>query len=174
MSLLTKERGEGTRCHTLLGLPDTSGQTIRDAAALTRRTGPERWCLRQRLAFLPAGHRFDWYTLTMSTSPVSSQPKMHTLTVELPESVVRKLGQTTAEATRHLAELAVIELFRQGELSGGKSAELLSLGRADWLSLLARHGVPHTDVTEDDLDHDLKALADWKSRTSTLSRTPDR
>ena len=164
MSLSTKERGEGTRCHTLLGLPDTSGQTIRDAAALTRRTGPERWCLRQRLAFLPAGHRFDWYTLTMSTSPVSSRSERHTLTVELPESVVRKLGQTTAEATRHLAELAFIELFRQGEVSSGWAARQLGIDKDDFIRLLAKHRVPYIDLSEEELRQQLEAAMPSRNR----------
>jgi predicted HTH domain antitoxin len=99
---------------------------------------------------------------------------MRTLTVELPESVVQTLGPSSQEAASHLMQLAIIELFREGELSGGKAAELLGLSRAEWIDLLARHGVPHTVVSEDDLDHDLKALADWQSRTPTSSRTPDR
>jgi predicted HTH domain antitoxin len=110
----------------------------------------------------------------MSTSPVSSQPKMRTLAVELPESVVQFLGPSPQEASARLVELAFIDLFRAGELSGGMAADLLGLSREAWLGLLARHGVPHTIVTEDDLEHDLKALADWKSRTSTSSQTPDR
>ncbi|HZO26326.1 MAG TPA: UPF0175 family protein [Chloroflexota bacterium] len=99
---------------------------------------------------------------------------MRTLTVELPESVVQKLGPTSQHATRHLAELALIELFRQGELSGGKAAELLGLSRAEWLDLLARHDVPHTVVTQESLAHDLKTLADREARLAKSSPTPDR
>ena len=107
----------------------------------------------------------------MSTS---SRAKTCTLTVELPESIVQKRGPTAQDAARHLEKLALIELFRAGDLSGGRAAELLGLSRADWLDLLARHGVSHTVVTGEDLEHDLKALADWKSRTSKSSQTPDR
>ena len=85
---------------------------------------------------------------------------MRTLDVELPESVVQKLGSTVQEATRHLAKLAVVELFRVGELSEGKAADLLGLNRVEWRDLLARHDVPHTVVTQESLEHDLKTLAD--------------
>ena len=85
---------------------------------------------------------------------------MCTLAVELPESVVQRLGSTVQEATRHLVELAVIDLFHQGELSEGKAADLLGLNRVEWRDLLARHGVPHTVVTQESLEHDLNSLAD--------------
>jgi predicted HTH domain antitoxin len=111
----------------------------------------------------------------MSTSSVDARSKMCRLTVELPESVVRLLGPTTREASRHLVELAVIELFRRGDLSGGKAAELLGLTRAAWLDLLARHDIPHTVVTEESLDHDLEALATWETRRQKKSSpTPGR
>jgi predicted HTH domain antitoxin len=110
----------------------------------------------------------------MSTSPASSRSQTCTLSVELPESVVALLGPTSQDAARHLAELALIELFRTGELSGVKAADLLGLSRAEWLDLLARQGVPHTVVTEESLEHDLKTLADRKARLATSSQTPDR
>jgi predicted HTH domain antitoxin len=99
---------------------------------------------------------------------------MRTLAVELPERVVQLLAPTPEEATARLAELALIELFRQGELSGGKVAELLGLSRAGWLDLLARRGVPHAVVTEESLAHDLKTLVDRKKRSTTPSPTPGR
>jgi len=99
---------------------------------------------------------------------------MCSVTIEMPASVVQLLGSTSEEAARHLAELALIELFRRGELSGGKAAELLGLSRAEWLDLLAQHDVPHAVVTEESLAHDLKTLADRRARRATSSPTPDR
>jgi predicted HTH domain antitoxin len=99
---------------------------------------------------------------------------MCTLSVELPESVVQLLAPTAQEASARLAELALIELFRQGELSGGKAAELLGLSRAEWLDLLARHEVPHAVVTEESLEHDLKTLANRDTRLAKSSQTPGR
>ncbi|MCC7367681.1 MAG: UPF0175 family protein [Chloroflexi bacterium] len=100
-----------------------------------------------------------------------ARPKMQQVTIELPESVARLLGTSPEGAARHLMELAVVELFRRGDLSGGKAAELLGLTRASWLDLLARHGVPHTEVTEESLEHDLQTLAAWKSRPQRSSPT---
>lgn len=103
-----------------------------------------------------------------------ARSKMCRLTVELPERVARLLGPSPEGAARHLMELAVVELFRRGDLSGGKSAELLGLTRAVWLDLLVRHDVPHTEVTEESLEQDLQTLAAWKSRPRRSSQTPAR
>jgi predicted HTH domain antitoxin len=120
------------------------------------------------------GNRPRVYTVSMSSSPVSPRSKTRILAIELPESVVQLLGPTTQQAARHLAEVALIDLFRQGELSGGKAAEALGLNREQWLNLLAQHGVPHAVVTEESLAHDLKTLADRRARRVTSSPTPDR
>ena len=93
----------------------------------------------------------------MSSSPVSSQSKLCTLGVELPERVVKLLGPTTEDATRHLAELAYIELFRQGEVSSGWAARQLGIGKDDFIRLLAKHQVPYIDLTEEELLEQLQA-----------------
>jgi predicted HTH domain antitoxin len=95
----------------------------------------------------------------MADSPVSSQTKMCTLSVELPESMVQKLGQTTRDATRHLAELAFVELFRQGEVSSGWAARQLKVTKAEFMALLARHGVPYIDLSEEEFLQQLQAAA---------------
>lgn len=89
---------------------------------------------------------------------------MRTLAVELPESVVRKLGRTTQDATRHLAELAIVELFRQGEVSSGWAARQLGIGKDDFIRLLARHGVPYIDLSEEELRQQVEAAMPSRSR----------
>jgi predicted HTH domain antitoxin len=84
-----------------------------------------------------------------STSP--SQAKTCTLAVELPESVVGKLGSTPEQAARHLTELAYIELFRQGKVSSGWAAKQLAISKDDFRDLLADHDVPYIDMSEEEL-----------------------
>lgn len=102
------------------------------------------------------------YTLGMSSSPVSTRSKRCSLVVELPESVVGLLGSTTREAARHLAELAFVELFRQGEVSSGWAAEQLMMTKSDFLALLARHQVPYIDLSEEEFLLQLQAAAPQK------------
>lgn len=82
---------------------------------------------------------------------------MRTLAVELPESVVQKLGSTPHEATRHLAELAFVELFRQGEVSSGWAARQLGIGKDEFIRLLAKHQVPYIDMSEEEFLEQLEA-----------------
>ncbi|MCC6177389.1 MAG: UPF0175 family protein [Chloroflexi bacterium] len=79
--------------------------------------------------------------------------------VELPESVVSLLGPTAQEAARHLAELAFVELFRQGEVSSGWAAEQLRVTKSDFLALLAKHEVPYIDLSEEEFLQQFEAAA---------------
>jgi predicted HTH domain antitoxin len=93
----------------------------------------------------------------MSSPPTPSQTQTCTLTVDLPEVVVRLLASTTEEAALRLKELALIELFRQGEVSSGWAAEQLGITKTDFLDLLYRHGVPYFDMSEDESLEQLQA-----------------
>jgi hypothetical protein len=97
----------------------------------------------------------------MSTSSRPARSKTCRLTVELPESVVRLLGPSPEDAARHLAELAYVELFRQGEVSSGWAAE------DDFLDLLFRHDVPYIDMSEDELRRQVEvAMPGYRRSTS--------
>ena len=66
-------------------------------------------------------------------------------------------GSTSEEATRHLTELAFVELFRQGEVSSGWAARQLGISKDDFIRLLARHGVPYIDLSEEELRQQVEA-----------------
>ena len=92
---------------------------------------------------------------------------MCTLTVELPESVVKLLGQTAEGATRHLAELAYVELFRQGQVSSGWAAEKLGISKDDFRELLYTHDVPYIDMTEEELRQQVEVAMSLRRARST-------
>ena len=92
---------------------------------------------------------------------------MSLLAVELPESVVQRLGQTTQEATRHLAELAFIELFRQGEVSSGWAAEQLGISKSDFLDMLFSHDVPYFDLSEEELRQQVEVAIPGQARSTS-------
>jgi predicted HTH domain antitoxin len=103
----------------------------------------------------------------MSTSSRPARSKTCRLTVELPESVVRLLGPSPEDAARHLAELAYVELFRQGEVSSGWAAEQLGITKDDFLDLLFRHDVPYIDMSEDELRRQVEvAMPGYRRSTS--------
>jgi predicted HTH domain antitoxin len=103
----------------------------------------------------------------MSASPVPSQTKMCTVPVNLPESVVRLLGSTPQEAALRLKELALIELFRQGEVSSGWAAEQLGISKDDLLELLFSHDVPYFDLSEEELRQQVQVAMPRKDRSTS-------
>ena len=103
----------------------------------------------------------------MSTLPASSRAKTYTLTVDLPESVVQKLGATPQAVERHLAELAFIELFRQGELSSGWAAEKLGISKDAFLDLLFSHDVPYIDMSEEELRQQVEVAMPRQARSTS-------
>jgi predicted HTH domain antitoxin len=102
----------------------------------------------------------------MSGSPTSSEPKMCTLAVELPESAVHLLGPTPLEATRHLTEMAYIELFRQGQVSSGWAAGKLGISKDEFRELLSTHDVPYIDMSEEELRQEVEATMARRARST--------
>lgn len=89
--------------------------------------------------------------------PASSHTKTCAISVEISESVVQLLAQTPQEAALRLKELALIELFRRGEVSSGWAAEQLGISKPDFLDLLFNHDVPYFDLSEEELRQQVEA-----------------
>ncbi len=69
----------------------------------------------------------------------------------------------------------MIGLFREGELSAGRAAELLEMsGREEFLDLLARYQIPYAVLTAEDLEHDLNVLEQLRGAHGQSSPTPGR
>jgi predicted HTH domain antitoxin len=52
--------------------------------------------------------------------------------------------------------LALIELFRRGDVSTGYAAEVLGMTRWEFITLLGDHGVPYVDMTAEELEADVE------------------
>ena len=128
---------------------------------------PAELLAREQAISASAGGMLPWYTLAMSSVPATSHTKLCTLSVDLPESVAKLLGSTTEEATRHLAELAYIELFRQGQVSSGWAAERLGISKDDFRELLHVHDVPYIDMSEEELRRDVEVAMSLRRARST-------
>ena len=102
----------------------------------------------------------------MRSSPASGRSKTCLLTVELPEDIIGLLAPTPQEASVRLAELALIELFRQGEVSSGWAAAHLGMSKDEFLDLLARHDVPYLDLPEDELSQQVQLAMPKKDRST--------
>ncbi|MGH2353255.1 MAG: UPF0175 family protein [Chloroflexota bacterium] len=77
--------------------------------------------------------------------------------VELPAEVVNEFGSAEAAAER-LRQFAVMDLLRQHKISQGRAAELLDVSYPRLWDLMAEWDIPVSDLTEEELDHDLATL----------------
>ncbi|MEZ4523246.1 MAG: UPF0175 family protein [Thermomicrobiales bacterium] len=80
-----------------------------------------------------------------------------TVTIELPESIIQLLG-TTESASKETHRAIVIELFRRGEISQGKAAELLGISKRDMLPIMEEYGIYHGPQTEEEVDEELETV----------------
>ncbi len=78
---------------------------------------------------------------------------MAAITIELPDAIVRDLGQSPGEITRRVLEAIVLEGYRTERLSRGEVRRLLGLTWQETEEFLAKHGIP-CHYTIDDLNAD--------------------
>jgi predicted HTH domain antitoxin len=105
----------------------------------------------------------------MSSPPASSRPKLkrRTLCVDLPEVVVELLAPTPEEVAMRLAVLAMMEMFRRGEVSSGWAAEQLGISKWDFLDLLFDHDVPYFDLSAEELREQVRVAMPRPDRSTS-------
>lgn len=59
-----------------------------------------------------------------------------------------------------VSELIVLELYRRGQITSGKAAELLKMDRLAFIHYASRLGLPFFALHDDDWDAEVKGLAD--------------
>jgi predicted HTH domain antitoxin len=69
-------------------------------------------------------------------------------------AVLEELHRPVTEAAR---ELIVLELYRQGEISSGKAAQLLGIEREDFIRHASTHGIPYFQLQGEDLRREIDA-----------------
>ena len=77
--------------------------------------------------------------------------------VELDQDLVELLEDLHRPVKQAARELIVLELYRQGEISSGKAAELLGLGREQFIRQASGLGIPYFQLDGDALQRELDA-----------------
>jgi predicted HTH domain antitoxin len=75
------------------------------------------------------------------------------VTVELPDEIARRLAERQPDLSRAVLEATAIEAVRDGVISAGKAAEMLSVSRDTMDGILKRAEV-YLDYTLEDLERD--------------------
>jgi len=83
---------------------------------------------------------------------------MATITFELPDDVERHLATLSGSVDAAAKEAAVVELYRQGQISHGALAACLGISRTDADAILERHGVTEDLPTVADFHAEVQAL----------------
>ena len=98
---------------------------------------------------------------------------MATMHLELDDELVEVLRLLEQPVERAARELMVLELYRRREISSGKAARLLGMGRFDFIRYSGELGIPFIDMTEEEWQAELRAIEETV-RSHPLSRTPAR
>jgi predicted HTH domain antitoxin len=79
--------------------------------------------------------------------------------LDVPADAVEK-----ARLEKHLREEAVLTLFAEGRIPGGKAARELSVDRVEFMEILKQRGIPYVVYTVDDWDADAKSIELFEQR----------
>jgi predicted HTH domain antitoxin len=81
-----------------------------------------------------------------------------TVKVELPKELVERLGRFPRIVAREVREHAILDLFRQRQLTMGGAAEALGMSVADFMVFASSRGVPVVTYDPGELDREVALL----------------
>lgn len=82
---------------------------------------------------------------------------MGSANIELDQDLVAVLEELHRPVKQVARELIILELYRQGELSSGKAAELLGLEREEFIRRASAQGIPYIQLWGDELHREINA-----------------
>lgn len=81
---------------------------------------------------------------------------MGTVQVELGQDLVDLLEELHRPVKEAARELIVLELYRQGEVSSGKAAELLAMPRGEFIRYASSLGIPYLQLSGEELRREVE------------------
>jgi predicted HTH domain antitoxin len=81
---------------------------------------------------------------------------MTTITIHCPDEVLISLKQDAQSFQKSLALAAAMKFYELGQLTSGRAAELAGVSRVEFLHRAAEFRVPAWDLTEAELQEDLR------------------
>jgi predicted HTH domain antitoxin len=83
---------------------------------------------------------------------------MGAVPVELDPDLVALLEELQRPAKQAARELIVLELYRQGEVSSGRAAQLLGMEREAFIRHASEQGIPYFQLEGEELQRELEAI----------------
>ena len=78
--------------------------------------------------------------------------------ISFPSEVLDAISATYQNNADVIKEAAVLELYREGKISGGKAAEILDMERFEFVRYAGMKGIPYIRMTPDELENEVKVL----------------
>ena len=85
----------------------------------------------------------------------SSEVRMDAAPVEIDRDLVDLLEELQRPAKQTARELIVLELYRQGEVSSGRAAQLLGKEREEFIRYASEQGIPYFQLDTDELQREV-------------------
>ncbi len=85
------------------------------------------------------------------------------MNVQLPSDLVAAAKLDTGDVSEEAAKLIALELFREGEVSLGRAADLSATPLAMFMDFAAMHGVTPLSYGSEDWDDDRRTIANLRS-----------
>lgn len=85
----------------------------------------------------------------------SENHAMESVPVQLDQDLVELLEELQRPARESARELIVLELYRQGEVSSGRAAQLLGKEREEFIRYASQQGIPYFQLDSDELQREL-------------------
>ena len=82
---------------------------------------------------------------------------MAELKLDLPPDLLKVL-ESLGDPQQTIKECVVLELYRRGEISSGKAAELLGMSRFEFIQYSGRLGIPFFRHSPEELEAELRDL----------------
>ncbi|MCC6036969.1 MAG: UPF0175 family protein [Armatimonadetes bacterium] len=82
---------------------------------------------------------------------------MAELKLDLPPDLLEVL-KSLGDPQQTIKECVVLELYRRGEISSGKAAELLGMSRLEFIQYSGRLGIPFFRYSPEELEAELRDL----------------
>jgi predicted HTH domain antitoxin len=81
---------------------------------------------------------------------------MSTVYVDLGDELIELLRKSSQPVDRTARELIVLELHRQGRISGGRAAELLGVSRWEFIQRASEAGIAYFDMGPDEWEEEAR------------------
>ena len=85
-------------------------------------------------------------------------PTLEAVPVQLDQDLVELLEELQRPARKAARELIVLELYRQGEVSSGRAAQLLGMEREKFIQHASKQGIPYFQLEGEELLRELEAV----------------